>query len=63
MKWMRLIRVLQAAQKKLDLTEKLLNELQERPYEPNPTDWPSANQKEDNTFSHDKLFVTYFLLF
>jgi hypothetical protein len=50
MTWMRVIRVLQAAQNKLDLTQKLFNELQEKPDEPGPTDRHSANEEEDDTF-------------
>jgi hypothetical protein len=50
MKWMRLIRVRHAAHKKLDLTEKLLNELQESPDEPEPTDRNFANEEEDEAF-------------
>jgi hypothetical protein len=50
MKWMRFIQVLQAAQKRLGLTEKLFDVLQERPDKPQPTDRPSANEEENNTF-------------
>jgi hypothetical protein len=35
---------------KVDLTEKLLNDLQERPDEPEPTDRHSANEEEDDAF-------------
>jgi DNA-binding transcriptional MerR regulator len=50
MKWMRLIRVLQAAHKKLNLTEKLLNELHEKPDEPESTNRHSSNEEEDDAF-------------
>jgi hypothetical protein len=45
MKWMRLIRVPQGAQKEPNLTEKLFNELHEKPDEPDPTDRHSANDR------------------
>jgi hypothetical protein len=45
MKWMGLIRVRQVAQKKVDLTEKLFNEIQEKPDEPEPNDRKFANEE------------------
>jgi hypothetical protein len=50
MKWMRLIRVLEAAQRKLDFTEKLLNEPPEGSNEPEPIHRHSANEEEDDPF-------------